>query len=144
MLRVGEQRPRRAELDEARHLGAAGARVGQEDSCLVAHAGCLLGVLGCEEDGDAQAVKAFLEFLGGDGVECGRGVVEEQEVGAHGQGAAQAEALDLAGAQAHGGLAKLVLYFEPELGSLEAFLDEGVQVLTVAVQAGGPGYVFVD
>ena len=62
------------------------------------------------------------DFGGGDGIERGAGLVEQQHFRIHGQRARDAQPLLLAAGEAVGGLVQLVLHFVPQRGAAQALL----------------------
>ena len=84
---------------------------------------------------------------GGDGIESGAGLVEQQHFRIHRQRAGDAQALLLAAGEAVGGLVQLVLDFVPQRGAAQALLHLVVQSRrgsTDAVDARAVGDVVED
>jgi hypothetical protein len=74
-----------------------------EEGGLVGTAGCLLHVVGDDDDRELffEVGDEFLDFDRGDGLEGGAGLVHEEDGGLHGDGAGDAQTV------AHGGLSCL-------------------------------------
>jgi len=94
----------------------------------------------------AQLPEQFVDEGGGDGVE-GRGrFVEEEDVGADGDGAGDAQALLLAAREAEARGVELVFHLGPEGGVAEGGFDSLVHLgaAQAGVHAQGEGDVFID
>src|SRR6266568_5576138 len=91
----------------------------------VGHPGRLLHVVSDQDHRTLflQFEQELLDLGGGDGVERGARLVEQQHLGVHGQSARDAQALLLAARKFVGGVVERVLDFLPEGGAAEAALD---------------------
>ena len=92
--------------------------------------------MGDDDDGVAvlEGGDEFLDLEGGEGVEGGAGLVHEQDFGAVGDGAGDAEALLLAAGKAEGAVVEAVFHLVPKRGVNEGALDGFIE-LTFAVAA---------
>ena len=112
-------------FDEFAHVEERGD-VG--DSCGLVH------VVGDDDDGDllAEGFHQLFDFVGGDGIEGGAGLVHQQHFGFGGDGAGDAETLLLAAGEAKGGGVEAVFDFVPEAGGFEGFFDGFVEEVAFA------------
>ncbi len=114
-----------------------------EEGGPVGNAGCLLHVVGDDDEGVVvfQAPDEFLDLGGGDGIERAARLVHQDNERFHRDGTGDAKALLLASGEAKRGFLEAVLHLVPEGGRLEAFLDglgdDGVVALAAHAQAEG-------
>ncbi len=101
---------------------------------------------------DDDGVLAFelgdelLDLEGGERVECGAGLVHQQDLGLVGDGAGDAKPLLLSAGETKCGIVQAILHFIPQRGGFEGALDGFVQFGTIRA-AGHPqaeDHVFVD
>jgi hypothetical protein len=97
---------------------------------MIGAPGGLAEVVGDEDDGEfaSEVADEFFDFGGGVGIEGGAGFVQQQDLGAAGQGTGNAEALHLATGKIERVVAKPVFDFIPQGGLTQAFLDQAIDV----------------
>src|SRR5579872_7083494 len=96
----------------------------QEEAGMVGDARGLLHVVGDDDDG-ATALELedeVFDFRGGDGIEGGTGLVQQEHFRIYGKGAGDAQALLLAAGEAISGLIEFIFHFVPESGAAQALL----------------------
>src|SRR5215510_8990077 len=113
LARIGEEIPRYPELNQLAE---------EHEPRVVAHPGRLLHVVGNNHDGVAvlELEHELLDLGGGDGVERGAGLVHQEHVGLHGDGASDAQALLLAARETQGRLLESIVHLVPERGAAQA------------------------
>ena len=96
----------------------------QEEAGVIGDARGLLHVVRHDHDGATvlQLEDQILDLGGGDGIERGAGLVEQQHFRIHRQRARDAQALLLAAGKAVGRFVQLVLHLVPQRGAAQALL----------------------
>ena len=136
----GEDLGRVANFDQLPEVEIGGA---------LGDAGGLLHGVGDDGDGILlfELVDQVFDDGGGDGVEGAAGFVHQNDFGAHGNGAGNAQALLLATRQAGARLVHAVFDFLPQTGFAQGGLDDVVQfcfVLGQAMNARAVGHIVID
>src|SRR5690625_4385055 len=131
---VGEQLPGFTHFDEVAEVEERGA---------VGYPCRLLHVVGDDHDGEVllQLEDQLFDDGGGNRIERRTGLVHQDDFGADGDGAGDAQALLLTAGQAGAGFVKTVFDFFPQTGAAQARLDDVGQLRTAFCQAVDTGAV---
>jgi len=136
---VGEHRAGIAEFDQITEVHVGGE---------VGDARGLLHVVGDDDDGKffLQFVYQFFDVRGGNRIQCGSRLIEQEHLRLDGDGAGDAQTLLLPAGQASAALFQLVLHFHPQRGLFQCPFHAIIHIVLVqiVIEFHAEGDVVVD